>query len=64
MFFVPFLDFDGVITGSILKGNSRETALPFFILARDKHFYFLRTGRHILYTDYHVFTFNIHLSID
>lgn len=48
MLFVPFLDFDRVITGLFLKRNSRETALPSFILTRDKHFYFLRTDRHIL----------------
>lgn len=64
MLFVPFLDFDRVITGLFLKRNSRETALPSFILTRDKHFYFLRTDRHILYRDYKVFTFNINLSID
>lgn len=64
MLFVPFLDFDRAITGLFLKRNSRETALPFFILTRDKYFYFLGTDRYILYRDYQVFTFNINLSID
>lgn len=64
MLFVPFLDFDRAITGLFLKRNSREIALPFFILTRDKYFYFLGTDRYILYRDYQVFTFNINLSID